>query len=233
MYPGSLSGQPSRIEGHVRDEISGLPVRRAAVEIVCTSLKTRTDSLGVYRLEGVPAGLVQLRASADRYTGTVQPLAVEVGSTVFVELDLQPFAIMLDRLAGRAAPARPSENKVVRGSHLDGGTSSSKETGDRLTARVPGARVVFNGGEVGTATRILLRGRKSMNLSGDALYFLDGFPVAPPSSPTARNRAGDPSILDLIDPSTIERIEVISGPAAGATYGLGANNGVILIYTRR
>ena len=85
---------------------------------------------------------------------------------------------------------------------------------------------------MGTATQILLRGRKSLNLTGEPLYYVDGILMSPPSAPTARHRAGEPSILDLIDPSTIERIEVLSGPAASAAFGLGSNNGVILIYTK-
>src|SRR5438128_1789918 len=69
--------QPSRVEGHVRDEITGRPLARAVVEIAGTRLRTRTDSLGAYHLDGVSAGLLSLRASADRYTASVQPLAVE------------------------------------------------------------------------------------------------------------------------------------------------------------
>jgi TonB-linked SusC/RagA family outer membrane protein len=46
---------------------------------------------------------------------------------------------------------------------------------------------------------------------------------------------GDPatSRLDDIDPSTIESIEVIKGPAAATLYGTEASNGVIQIITKR
>jgi TonB-dependent SusC/RagA subfamily outer membrane receptor len=38
--------------------------------------------------------------------------------------------------------------------------------------------------------------------------------------------------LDMIPASAIERIEVLRGPAA-TRFGIGASNGVILIWTRR
>jgi TonB-dependent SusC/RagA subfamily outer membrane receptor len=116
---------------------------------------------------------------------------------------------------------------------VSGSGVSDRRPGHEIQARVAGARVLFSGGGVGMATQILLRGFKSLSLPGDPLYYLDGIPVAPPTAPSARNRAGEPSILDLIDPSTIDHIEVLSGAAASATFGLGANNGVILIYTKR
>ena len=40
-------------------------------------------------------------------------------------------------------------------------------------------------------------------------------------------------LLPLLDPSLIERVEVIKGPAAAAIYGERAANGVIVITTKK
>ena len=107
----------------------------------------------------------------------------------------------------------------------------SKESREGVAARVPGAVVIFNGGAVGSVTQILMRGRKTFLLSGEPLYYLDGMLVSPPA-PRGRGNFGSPSILDLLDPSVIERIEVVPGSAAIAAYGPGSANGVVLIYTK-
>src|SRR3712207_4823242 len=44
---------------------------------------------------------------------------------------------------------------------------------------------------------------------------------------------GSPSRLDDIDPTTIERVEVLKGAAAATLYGTEASNGVIQIFTKR
>ncbi|MSR07891.1 MAG: hypothetical protein EXR93_12640 [Gemmatimonadetes bacterium] len=217
--PPALAGPASRIEGHVRDEVTGTPVTNARVNVAGTSNTAVTDSLGAYALERVQPGRISLRVQADGFGSVVQDLTIEPASTVFLQFEVAPFAVLLDRLTVRgASPDRATEGKVVT---------------ERLKARVPGARVLFSGGAVGMATQILLRGVKSMNLPGEPLYYMDGIRMSPPTAPSARNRGGESSILDLIDPASIERIEVISGAAANAAFGLGSNNGVILIYTKR
>ncbi len=48
-----------------------------------------------------------------------------------------------------------------------------------------------------------------------------------------RGLAPGSSPLDSIDPETIERIEILRGPAIAVRYGLDAADGVILVFTKR
>ncbi|MBI4502305.1 MAG: TonB-dependent receptor plug domain-containing protein [Gemmatimonadetes bacterium] len=231
LAPFRLTCQTVRIEGTVEDGITGARVSGARILLVGTPRETRTDRAGTYRLADIPVGRLTLRVEAERYAAMVQDLTIDSASTLVVlPLTVEPLAIVLDRLQARAAGGQRANAGSPR--RTSGELSGAGRPAEQLTARVPGARILFTGGSVGTATQILLRGAKSLSLSGEPLYYVDGVQVSPPTAPTARNRAGEPSILDLIDPSTIERIEVLSGPAASAAFGLGSNNGVILIYTK-
>lgn len=86
-----------------------------------------------------------------------------------------------------------------------------------LTGRVTGVRVVPVGDRPGAPPEVLLRG--SAGRSGSPLFLVDGVIAA--SGATG------------LDPSIIERVEVMKGAAAAAMYGARAGNGVINIVTRR
>jgi len=229
-----LTAQAARVVGRVHDDVTGDPIPGAKVRLTGNQdpLETRTDTAGGYHFDRVAPGRVRFRVEAPRYTVLAQEIDIEPASVAIIPLFVTPIAVMLDRLQVQAEAVDRARERpgVVSGERVSGTGAPAAEN---LTARVAGARILFSGGAVGMATQILLRGFKSMRLPADPLYYVDGIPTAPPTAPSARNRSGEASILDLIDPSTIERIEIISGAAANAAFGLGSNNGVILIYTRR
>jgi outer membrane receptor protein involved in Fe transport len=68
-----------------------------------------------------------------------------------------------------------------------------------------------------------LRGRNSLTGTVEPLIFLDGMRLPQP---------GGLSQLELIEPLHVQRIEILPGPAATANFGIGASNGVVLIYTQ-
>lgn len=224
----AVAGQTARIEGRVHDEVTGLPLPNARVSIVGTSHETRSDSTGAYRFDRLAAGPLTLRVEAERYTSVQQEFELDSGAVV-IPLAVAPVAVLLDELLVRVGAGRPPRG-TVRADQLP--VQGARSATDAMVARVPGARVLWQNGAVGTATEVLVRGSKSLTLKGEPLYYVDGLPVAPPERPSG-GRAGRPSILDMLDPATIERIEVLSGAAASAAFGLGSNNGVILIYTKR
>ncbi len=68
------------------------------------------------------------------------------------------------------------------------------------------------------------RGASSVNRGGEPLFVIDGVPLL-------SNRPGHE--LDGINPSDIERIDVLKDAGSAAVYGSRGANGVILITTRR
>ncbi|WP_413532776.1 SusC/RagA family TonB-linked outer membrane protein [Empedobacter brevis] len=100
----------------------------------------------------------------------------------------------------------------------------------QLAGRASGVQVTTNGGVIGEAPRIRIRGTSSINTSNSPLYVVDGVPV------NMTNLSGgytDINPLADINPNDIESFEVLKDGSATAIYGSRAANGVILITTKK
>ncbi len=104
-----------------------------------------------------------------------------------------------------------------------------------LQGRAAGVQVVSNSGDPGAGTDIRIRGAGSISAGNDPLYIIDGIPIV--STPYDNTDAGRAtariSPIADINPSDIERIDVLKDANAAAIYGARAANGVIMITTKR
>lgn len=105
-----------------------------------------------------------------------------------------------------------------------------------LSGKVAGVNINSSSSGVGGATRVVMRGSKSISANNNALYVIDGVPIF---NTNAGNTEGEYSnqpkgegISDL-NPEDIESMSVLSGPAAAALYGSNAAQGVVLITTKK
>jgi TonB-linked SusC/RagA family outer membrane protein len=88
-----------------------------------------------------------------------------------------------------------------------------------LQGRVPGLYIEKNGSPNGANTRILIRGANTLG-NTDPLYIIDGMP-------TKR-----PDVMQNLNPSSIESIQVLKDASASSIYGSRASNGVIIVTTK-
>ncbi|MDJ1466630.1 SusC/RagA family TonB-linked outer membrane protein [Xanthocytophaga flava] len=106
-----------------------------------------------------------------------------------------------------------------------------------LQGKVAGLMVTSSGSGVGGATRIILRGNRSIQGSNDALYVIDGIPIdnSTPGGAVTSDFGGTNGIngASTINPDDIETMTVLRGASAAALYGSRAANGVILITTKK
>lgn len=93
-----------------------------------------------------------------------------------------------------------------------------------LAAREPGLSAITSAGLTGEGARIRIRGNASLTQSNEPVIFIDGIRINAGGARTSR--------LDDIDPSSIERVEILKGAAAATLYGTEASNGVIQIFTK-
>lgn len=105
-----------------------------------------------------------------------------------------------------------------------------------LTGKVAGVTINASSSGAGAATRVVMRGVKSITKSNNALYVIDGIPmfniVNEVSDPgTMTDQPGTDAVAD-INPEDIESINMLTGPAA-ALYGNAAASGVVLINTKK
>ncbi len=105
-----------------------------------------------------------------------------------------------------------------------------------LSGKIAGVNINASASGMGGATRVVMRGPKSINQSNQALYVIDGVPINNTSAGAAEGiyatQPGSEGISDL-NPEDIESISVLSGPAAAALYGSAAAQGVIMISTKK
>lgn len=110
---------------------------------------------------------------------------------------------------------------------------------NNIEGKVSGVTITPSAGGAGGATKILLRGNKSIMGSNDPLIVVDGVPMSNDhGSVDAMNLAttsvaegGD--ALSMINPDDIESMNVLKGANAAALYGSKAANGVIMITTKK
>lgn len=103
-----------------------------------------------------------------------------------------------------------------------------------LQGRVPGLVITSSSGLAGSSFQVRLRGQNSLREdANDPLYVIDGVPFfsEPLNQFTSAN--GTQSPLASINPSDIERIDILKDADATAIYGSRAANGVILITTKK
>lgn len=105
-----------------------------------------------------------------------------------------------------------------------------------LAGKVAGVNINTSSSGVGGATRVVMRGIKSITSNNNALYVIDGVPIYNTNNGTTEGaystQPRGEGISD-INPDDIESMSVLSGPAAAALYGSNAAQGVILITTKK
>lgn len=106
-----------------------------------------------------------------------------------------------------------------------------------LSGKVAGVNINASATGTGGATRVVMRGTKSISSNNNALYVIDGVPLfningGVISEGEYSSQPGGEGISD-INPEDIESMSVLSGPAAAALYGSNAAQGVIMITTKK
>ncbi|HSW30184.1 MAG TPA: TonB-dependent receptor [Longimicrobiales bacterium] len=192
----------------------------------------------------MPVGTHQLRAMRIGYETVTQSVTVTAGQPAAANFQLGEQALGLDELivTGTAGAARRREvgNSIVQ-IQASAVAAPPPNVDQMLQATSPGLLVSAGNGSSGSGAQIRLRGAVSVSQSNQPIIYVDGVRVR--SEPYDRNisptegagRGGNVTASPLADinPSDIERIEVIKGSAASTLYGTEAAAGVIQIFTKR
>jgi TonB-linked SusC/RagA family outer membrane protein len=221
------------IAGVVRDQGSGDPISAAQVFIADLDIGVLSQADGRYLIQNVPAGTHSVSAERIGYRTSVEEVTVSSGETALQDFFLSSQALQLDEVVvtGTATGARVREigNAVGQIDASIAETQPITNVSDLLRGRVAGLAIQQGTGAAGSASTIKIRGSSTMRLVNDGpLIYIDGVRV----SNQVESGSSDVSRMDDLDPSSIESIEVIKGPAAATLYGTEAANGVIQIITK-
>ncbi len=234
--PDAAAQATGVVRGTVVDSAGGLPVPSAPVVIVGTRLGATTDNNGVYVIRGVPAGAQTVRFARIGYAPTTKDVSVPDGGEVTVDFTVARSVIELEEIVTTATgqQSRRAVGNVVAVIGADSLVSGSGVTSatEVLTSRVPGVTVVQGSGTIGGSPAVVIRGQTSVGASSDPLWIIDGMRMVAGDVNRSFTQNGNSTISSL-NMQDVESIEVIKGPSATALYGTQANNGVVIVKTKR
>lgn len=218
LLPGLV--QDTVIAGVVVNARTGEPVQGAQVVVEGTGRAAVTDEAGRFRIGAGQRGNAQLRVTMLGYRTWVQ--AVRAGD-LGVRIALQESAIELDELVVTGTPfeARrrtvPNPITVITAEQIE--QKQVTNMVDLLRGELASVFLFPSGGDM--YALLYARGNGSWTASDQMKVYVDGVEVA------------EPSYITLIDPRSIERIEVVRGPQASVIYGSEASSGILQIFTKK
>lgn len=236
-FTAAAAAQTGTVTGQVTDAASGRPLESAQVYIEGTALGTLTNSSGRYLFVNAPAGEHTVIAELVGYRSASETVTVTAGQTSTVDFGLSVTAIQLDQIVvtgtGVATEKKKLGNSIatVDVSNLQDAPITSFS--DVLQGREAGVVTLPGGGDTGGSGRIRIRGSASLSQSNEPIIYLDGVRIDRGSNGSWGAGQAATRRIDDIDPTSIERIEILKGAAAATLYGTEASNGVIQIFTKR
>ena len=229
------AGNPVSVTGKIRDA-KGNPIVGASILVQGTTIGVSSDADGAFALQvPPPAADRQLEISFIGYT----PVSIVVGSRTSFEITLEEAASEIEQVVVTALGIKRSEKAVAYNVQQikaeDITTVKDANFINSLTGKVAGVTINASSSGVGGASKVVLRGNKSISQSSNALYVIDGIPMynfGGGGGTEFDSRGATESIADL-NPEDIESMSVLTGAAAAALYGSEAANGAVMITTKK
>ena len=227
--------RPVPVSGRVTDA-KGQPVIGASVIVRGTTLGVSTDAEGRFTLEvPAPAASQTLEVS---YLG-YETATIPVGSRTSFAVTLRESASEIESVVVTALGIKREEKALSYNVQQVGAeditTVKDANFMNSLAGKVAGVTINASSSGVGGATKVVLRGNKSISQSSNALYVIDGIPMynfGGGGGTEFDSKGATESIADL-NPEDIESISVLTGAAAAALYGSNAANGAVMITTKK
>jgi TonB-linked SusC/RagA family outer membrane protein len=237
VFMFSVSGllaQEITVTGTVTDQQDGSPLPGVNILIQGTVTGTTTDVVGTYTIR-VPSEETVLIFTYVGYN-TVEE---KVGSRSVIDIGMNPDITQLSEVVVTSLGIERAKKEIsyaaqnVSADEL----SEARELNvmNSLAGKVAGLDIVRSSAGVGSASRVILRGNRSIAGNNQPLYIVDGVPISnfswgTPDSENGGVQQGDG--IGNVNPDDIATITVLKGPNATALYGSRANNGAIVITTK-
>lgn len=212
-----LYGQKTGIRGHVKSSL-GEALPGATVAIKGTTIGTITDLSGNFTLEINPDTHDTLVVS---FVGYLSQL-VEIGNNRFFEISLDEENLLIDELVVIGYGIQKKADLTGSVSSIDMEDLSRVPVAgidQALQGLASGVTVTQNTGAPGEGVKVRIRGVGSINSGNSPLYIVDGIPTE--------------DAMNSLSSNDIESLSILKDAASAAIYGSRANNGVVLITTKK
>jgi len=218
IIPMNSYAQSRVITGKITN-LAGIELIAVTVAVKGTTIGAITSLTGDFSLtipEDIDEPLLVIS-----YVG-YKPFEVLVGSTKHFDIQLQEKIELLEEVV---VVGYGTKRKVDLTGSVSSVDMSKMETlplagvDQALQGKVAGVNITQNTGAPGESVSVRIRGVGSINSSNSPLYIVDGLPTT--------------NALNNLAVSDIESISVLKDAASAAIYGSRANNGVVLITTKK
>jgi TonB-linked SusC/RagA family outer membrane protein len=185
------------------------------VRVVGTGGGALTDAAGRYSVQAPANGV--LNVSRLGY----EPMEVTIAGRTSVNIQLTVQATQLEELVvtGYGTQRRGDITSAISTVDMDAvEDQTSSSVIQRLSGRVAGV-TVESSGSPGARSTVRIRGVSSFQ-NNNPLYIIDGTPV-------------EEEYANFLNPHDVESIQVLKDASAASIYGARANNGVVIITTKK
>jgi len=230
--PANVQASKKKITGIIIDEF-GDPLAGATVTVRGTTDGTITDIDGKFEIN-VPNGSTLVVS----FMGYNSENIVVSGQNHY-DIKLTPVSRELDAVVVTALGIKRSQKALSYNAQEVGNDDITRVRDanfvNALSGKVAGVTINSSSSGVGGASKVVMRGTKSITQSSNALYVIDGIPMFNTSGAEGSTEFGSSGTTEGIadiNPEDIESLTVLTGAAAAALYGSNAANGVIVVTTK-
>jgi len=218
--------EPTQLAGRLLDAASALPVTEAVVWLRGTSFRALTDKNGRFQMKDVPPGDYMLISDHLAYGTKMDTLVVPSGQSVSLEMMIDTRAIDIAPLTVTVDATSISE-RAMGGIHVTPDAIAkvrqvARDAADLLRSQhIPG--VIVRRRDDGSLCVGFSTGQVRMMFNSGCvpmMVFLNGA------------RASNTDMVLNLPPDAVDRMVIYKPIEAGNLFGLGAGNGVLMIYTK-
>lgn len=215
MQFGFAQGQSKTVSGTITSSEDGLGVPGATVQVQGTKSSTVTDFDGKYIVEAKTGEVLVITFVGFRTQN------ITIGTEKVINAVLQPETAELKEIVvigygTQKKKVNTAATSLVSGKDIQ--QVASLDVVNALQGQASGVSVTSSSGQPGANMVVNIRGAGTAGNS-DPLYVVDGVVVD--------------NGIGYLDPSVIERVDVLKDASAASIYGARAANGVILVTTKK
>ncbi|WP_232009321.1 SusC/RagA family TonB-linked outer membrane protein [Mucilaginibacter mallensis] len=222
-----LSGyaQTVAITGKVTSSDNSEPIPGANIKIKGSGTGVASALDGTYKIMAKPGDILEFSFLGYEH----QIITIKQAGTINVRLNPTSSDLNEVVVVGYGKRARKDLTGSISSIKGDDLRQTQPTTFDQaLQGKVPGVIVQQISGQPGGGVSIQINGVSSITGSNSPLYVIDGVIIPPVGDPGTGSNP-----LNTINPAEIESIDVLKDASATAIYGSQANNGVVVITTKR
>lgn len=216
LLQSAVAQETRQITGTVTDS-AGAPLPGVSIVVKGTQNGTSTDLNGKFSIQVAPSDILEF--SLLGYLATERP--VGTAAQLDVQLEMAGYQLSDVVVIGyQTASRRSVTTSIASVSAEDIQSQVTGNVANAIQGKLPGVQILPGSGLPGSQPTILIRGLSSLTGNTTPLIIVDGIEMGY-------------NALNFLNPSDIQRIDVLKDASASAIYGSRAGQGVILITTKK